>query len=912
MECSNLRAQIDRARRRNVRGEEYIPDLLLLPLISHKAVRNELVQKVKPYFVDELTTTIVASAQKVFAILVVIDRVELVKDLLERHLEDSNLPLPLRIQASLEESVAISFSRAQWMFLAPKFSRSMLSKQLAPECILPFTTEEKIDQGGFGTVYEISLDPQHQNLAGFPSRLVRKALERKDHSTESENLAILSHLKHQCIIELLGSYQHRDEYNLLFPLAEGGDLSSIFAREDAKPPFESDESFYLAIAGLSSALEHVHRFVDKNLNLNLIGCHYDFRPRNILISEGKLIIADFGLARFKEYDEDSKATLNKGADCYLAPERRNMGTRKRSKSGRSSDIWSFGCILAELMVFMTSGSEGVRQFKADREFNEDFVWYADFHQGSEPNPAVHSWLLRLGLTKSPQFRRLINIVQQMLSLSETQRPRAREVALDLRLIILWEVTASIDRLVGTIPGKSDSLDLFLQVQRFDAWKHGFGIVDYVSDSGVGDRHRISDEMFELTLGHLDNLRRCLRRSREGAQSLSEFEIRDFSLINDRLDGVLDTQQRERAQTFFSSSFLESKFTEYYQETHNDMSLIALSPAIQVMAALKTMTALAYEHSKQDQTNRQIPAHFIHNLQPFNGHSIGTMSGLTNDKTVLVEWRRYGEQANDVINQELFVHIECLTDLLSMEIPEGFCSLPCLGFYHDKSQTAFGMVYDLPPSLGSAAGNRLVTLEDFMMETRAISTQPTLDDKFSLAQILAIALLEFHMVGWLHKDLNSSNIVFCFRTRASISDILKQPYLIGFSHSRPDEENSFTDGPSRSGNDSFQHPKYRHAKRGYRQEYDYYSLGVVFLEIGCWKPLSRLTEDWNLSVDDFSERLLSSRVPLLGQYMGCRYRDAAKTCIVGDWKIGEIEDGETKVSLQDRFQKLVIDQLNQYT
>ena len=147
MECSNLRAQIDRVRRRNVRGEEYIPDLLLLPLISHKAVRNELVQKVKPYFVDELTTTIVASAQKVFAILVVIDQVGLVKDLLERHLEDSNLPLPLRIQASLEESVAISFSRAQWMFLAPKFSRSMLSKQLAPECILPFATEEKIDQG---------------------------------------------------------------------------------------------------------------------------------------------------------------------------------------------------------------------------------------------------------------------------------------------------------------------------------------------------------------------------------------------------------------------------------------------------------------------------------------------------------------------------------------------------------------------------------------------------------------------------------------------------------------------------------------------------------------------------------------------------------------------------------------------
>ena len=110
-------------------------------------------------------------ARRVFAILVVIDEVRIAKDLLEENLEDSKLPLPLLIQTSLEEAVAIKFIRAQWMFLAPKLNRSMLLRKLPRECILPFRTDTKIGKGSYGTVYEISLDPQHQSAENFPARV---------------------------------------------------------------------------------------------------------------------------------------------------------------------------------------------------------------------------------------------------------------------------------------------------------------------------------------------------------------------------------------------------------------------------------------------------------------------------------------------------------------------------------------------------------------------------------------------------------------------------------------------------------------------------------------------------------------------------------------------------------------------
>ena len=69
----------------------------------------------------------------------------------------------------------------------------------------------------------------------------------------------------------------------------------------------------------------------------------DLKPSNLLIKDGILKIADFGLARLydllpKEYTENA-VTL-----CYRAPEIL-LGSKTYSPQ---VDMWSIGCIFAEM------------------------------------------------------------------------------------------------------------------------------------------------------------------------------------------------------------------------------------------------------------------------------------------------------------------------------------------------------------------------------------------------------------------------------------------------------------------------------------------------------------------------------------------------------------------------------------
>jgi len=172
----SLRRKIRGLQRKNAHGQTYIPDLSLFQLITHEVVHAELkISKVQPYLQEELTRHITTSASKVFAILALIKEIRLVSDLIERNkLQDSSLPLQLEDLTDLGAAVALKFYETQWQFLAPWFTRSIISKSINPNCVLPFLKDERLEIGAFGTVYEICLDPQHQDLQdGFSRRVSR-------------------------------------------------------------------------------------------------------------------------------------------------------------------------------------------------------------------------------------------------------------------------------------------------------------------------------------------------------------------------------------------------------------------------------------------------------------------------------------------------------------------------------------------------------------------------------------------------------------------------------------------------------------------------------------------------------------------------------------------------------------------
>jgi len=78
--------------------------------------------------------------------------------------------------------------------------------------------------------------------------------------------------------------------------------------------------------------------------------HRDLRPKNILLSndKSKVIIADFGMGRSLNEDENIRMSmLHYTTSTYYCPPE---GLLRCSKYDCSVDIWSAGCILAEMII----------------------------------------------------------------------------------------------------------------------------------------------------------------------------------------------------------------------------------------------------------------------------------------------------------------------------------------------------------------------------------------------------------------------------------------------------------------------------------------------------------------------------------------------------------------------------------
>ena len=100
---------------------------------------------------------------------------------------------------------------------------------------------------------------------------------------ESE-LKVLSQLKHRHIVEFIDFVQSKNYYYFVFELCKS-DLKQLLAEKQRLTEFEAQEVFYQ----LANALTCLH--------VNSI-VHRDLKPANILLaSDGKVKLADFGLAR---------------------------------------------------------------------------------------------------------------------------------------------------------------------------------------------------------------------------------------------------------------------------------------------------------------------------------------------------------------------------------------------------------------------------------------------------------------------------------------------------------------------------------------------------------------------------------------------------------------------------------------
>eukprot|EP01122_Echinamoeba_exundans_P018004 TRINITY_DN9933_c0_g1_i1.p1 TRINITY_DN9933_c0_g1~~TRINITY_DN9933_c0_g1_i1.p1 ORF type:complete len:357 (+),score=91.08 TRINITY_DN9933_c0_g1_i1:65-1072(+) len=193
---------------------------------------------------------------------------------------------------------------------------------------------EELGRGTFGTVFAATVKATGERVA---IKRINLGNTRDDvegiHFTALREIKYLQENIHPHVVSLLDVFSDGTNLHLVFDLMET-DLKKII---DDKPLFLSKEDIRAYMWMLVQGVAHLHKH-------GIL--HRDLKPENLLISSsGQLKITDFGLAR--RYGSPREKLTNTAVTIFYRPPELLFGAEKY---GFAVDMWSVGCIFAELLL----------------------------------------------------------------------------------------------------------------------------------------------------------------------------------------------------------------------------------------------------------------------------------------------------------------------------------------------------------------------------------------------------------------------------------------------------------------------------------------------------------------------------------------------------------------------------------
>ncbi|XVF24180.1 hypothetical protein REPUB_Repub13aG0105200 [Reevesia pubescens] len=207
-----------------------------------------------------------------------------------------------------------------------KFSLDELAKVTSN-----FNTENKLGEGGFGSVYRGYLRDLDTYIAvKRVSRASKQGI--KEYASE---VKIISRLRHKNLVKLIGWCHERGELMLVYEFLANGSLDTHLFKGKSLLTWDVR---YKIVQDLAAALLYLHEEGDYCV------LHRDIKTNNIMLdSSFNAKLGDFGLARLVDHAKGLKNTLLAGTVGYMAPECLSSG-----KASKESDVFSFGVVALEI------------------------------------------------------------------------------------------------------------------------------------------------------------------------------------------------------------------------------------------------------------------------------------------------------------------------------------------------------------------------------------------------------------------------------------------------------------------------------------------------------------------------------------------------------------------------------------
>jgi eukaryotic-like serine/threonine-protein kinase len=206
----------------------------------------------------------------------------------------------------------------------------MLAEALGPR----YSLDRELGRGGMATVYlahDVS-DGQPVAIKAMHRGLVTALGIERFH----REMGITAALSHPLILPLYDSGNAGGVLYYIMPYVEG---ESLYQRLERDRRLSLDDALRIT-HDVADALGYAH---DRGV------LHRDVKPENILLADGRALVADFGLARAigaADYRKLTETGVVLGTIYYMSPEQ--LGGHR--DLDQRADIYSLGCILYEMLT----------------------------------------------------------------------------------------------------------------------------------------------------------------------------------------------------------------------------------------------------------------------------------------------------------------------------------------------------------------------------------------------------------------------------------------------------------------------------------------------------------------------------------------------------------------------------------